>query len=56
MSEGVEKSLVVGGALVSLGIGGLAGFWPAVLTGGILLFGVSLLILFFAMTHGGGAG
>jgi len=42
--EDVEKSLVVGGLLISLGVGGLFGFWPGVLCAGVLLFGVALLV------------
>lgn len=56
MSDGVEKSLIVGGLLMALGIGGLLGFWPGVLAGGTLLFCVSLLVFLFAMSGRGGGG
>jgi len=56
MSDGVEKSLAVGGLLVSLGIGGLLGFWPGVLAGGTLLFCVALIVFVLTMSGPGGGG
>ncbi len=49
MHEEVEKSLVVGGLLISLGVGGLAGFWAGVLVAGVLLFGVAFLVFAVAL-------
>lgn len=57
MSAEVEKSLVVGGMLISLGVGGLfgvlfdstLGFWCGVICAGVLLFGVALLVLVLAL-------
>jgi len=62
MSGDVEKSLVVGGLLISLGVGGLCGdllggdvgFWCGVLCAGVLLFGVAFVV--FAGTVFGGRG
>lgn len=49
MSDEVEKSLVVGGLLISFGVGGHAGFWPGVITAGALLFGVALIVFLSAL-------
>lgn len=57
MEEIIEKSLVVGGVMVSMGVGNLYSFWHGVLAGGILLFAVALLFLlaelFWPATPGG---
>jgi len=49
LPEEVEKNLLYGGLLISLGVGGLFGFWSGVLSSGVLLFGVSLVVLFNAL-------
>lgn len=49
LHEEVEKSLVVGGLLISLGVGGCAGFWAGVLVAGVLLFGVAFLVFAVAL-------
>lgn len=54
MSDDVEKNLVYAGLLISIGVGGLLGFWWAVLTAGVLLFGVGLLVLVVGLLGGRG--
>ena len=44
MSQEVEKNLLYSGLLISLGVGGLLGFWWAVICAGVLLFSVALLV------------
>ena len=53
MFEDVEKSLGYGGLLISVGIGGLFGFWPGVLCAGVLLFSVALLVLVVSLRDSG---
>lgn len=45
MSQEVEKNLLYSGLLISLGVGGLLGFWWAVLIAGVLLFGVTCYVM-----------
>ena len=54
MPDEVEKNLVYAGLLIALGVGGLSGFWWAVLTAGVLLFSVALLVLLFGLLSGRG--
>ena len=49
MFDEVEKSLVVGGLLISLGVGGLFGFWCGVICAGGLLFGVAFITFLVAI-------
>lgn len=55
MSDEVEKSLVYGGILISFGVGGCVGFWPGVLTAGLLLFLVAFVVLIHALRGPRGA-
>ena len=50
MGESIEKSLVVGGALVALGVGNLWGFWLGVLSGGALLFLVAFFVFLASLS------
>lgn len=52
MSDEIEKNLVYAGLLIALGVGGLLGFWWAVLTAGVLLFSVALLVLLVGLLAG----
>lgn len=44
MFDEVEKTLILGGILISLGVGGLFGFWWGVVAAGALLFGVAFTV------------
>lgn len=52
MSQEVEKNLLYSGLLISLGVGGLLGFWWAVICAGVLLFSVALLVLMVGLLAG----
>jgi len=52
LSQEVEKNLLYSGLLISLGVGGLLGFWWAVLCAGVLLFSVALLVLVVGLLVG----
>lgn len=47
--EAVEKAMFVGGALASLAVGNLCGFWNGVLCAGTLLFAVSFVVFVTAL-------
>ena len=52
MSDEVEKTLVLGGLLISLGVGGLFGFWCGVIIAGALLFVVAFCVFAAAVIRG----
>lgn len=52
MSQEVEKNLLYSGLLISLGAGGLLGFWWAVICAGVLLFSVALLVFIVLLVDG----
>ena len=45
LEEGIVKSLVVGGLMVTLGAAKVWSFWHGLLIGGTLVFSVALLLL-----------